>query len=124
MENFRFRFRRNFRLIARCLSDKPSDSDGKTPESKIKGTNIEKKEKKASESTEKIQSLLKMMLEKPKLSQQEYEEQFTVAAVKPRRRKQRDDEIEVKTERIGTCNLNILTYINNYYAYNIHFFKN
>lgn len=99
---FRFRLRRDFRLIARCLSDKPSDSDGKAPENKIKDTSSsENKEKRASESTEKIQALLKLMLEKPKVSQQEYEEQFTVAAERPRRRKQRSDEIEVKTEKIG-----------------------
>lgn len=41
------------------------------------------------------------MLEKPKVSQQEYEEQFTVAPERPRKRKQRSDEIEVKTEKIG-----------------------
>lgn len=101
---FRFRFRRNFRLIARCLSDKPSDSDGKAPENTIKEKKTkDTKDKKASESTEKIQALLKMMLEKPKISQQEYEEEFTVAAERPKRRKQRPDEIEVKTEKIGNC---------------------
>ncbi|XP_026319337.1 28S ribosomal protein S31, mitochondrial [Hyposmocoma kahamanoa] len=97
----RFRFRRDFRLIARSLSDKPSGSDERAPESKIKETNTSvKKEKKASESTEKIQALLKMMLEKPKISQQEYEDQFTVAPERPRRHKQLADEIEVKTEKI------------------------
>lgn len=102
MTFFRFRISRDFRLIARCLSDKPSNSDGKAPESKIKDANTpDTKEKKASESTEKIQALLKMMLEKPKITLQEYEEEFTVASEKPRRRKQRTDEIEVKTEKIG-----------------------
>ncbi|KAJ2948033.1 hypothetical protein O0L34_g9831 [Tuta absoluta] len=94
----RLRFKRDFRLVVRCLSDKPSDSDGNPTDTDQKTTSVA--EKKAADSTEKIQQLLKsMMTAQPKISESEYEKKFTVA--KDRRRKEKaDDEIERKTEKI------------------------
>ncbi|XP_075976390.1 mitochondrial ribosomal protein S31 [Anticarsia gemmatalis] len=93
----RFRFRRDFRVIARYFSDKPSDNDGKAPEAAPKAPEPQKK---ASESsTEKIQELLKLMMSEPKIKESEYKDKFTTAPNVPRRRKQKDV-IEVKTEQI------------------------
>ncbi|KAI8438890.1 hypothetical protein MSG28_011223 [Choristoneura fumiferana] len=52
----RLRFKRDFRLIVRCLSDKPSEGDGKLPETQKK---IKDNEKETESSTDKIQALLK-----------------------------------------------------------------
>ncbi|KAM3967515.1 mitochondrial ribosomal protein S31 [Aphomia sociella] len=90
----RLRFKRDFRLIVRCLSDKPSDGDEKFPEIK---TNPEKK---SDSNTEKIQELLKLMMSEPKISESEYREKFVTAPEIQRKRKQKADEIEVKTEKI------------------------
>ncbi|XP_049882985.1 28S ribosomal protein S31, mitochondrial [Pectinophora gossypiella] len=92
----RLRFRRDFRLVARCLSDKPSD-DGKPPKPENQPKTPEA-QKKATD-TEKIQQLLKSMLTaKPVISDDEYSKKFTVAP--ERKRKQKPDEIERKTEKI------------------------
>ncbi|KAH9628373.1 hypothetical protein HF086_015903 [Spodoptera exigua] len=91
----RLRFRRDFRLIVRCLSDKPSDGDGKVPESKEKPAVTQKSSENA---TEKIQELLKLMLAEPKIKESEYKDKFATAPVIQRRKK--GDEIEVKTEKI------------------------
>ncbi|KAL0901214.1 hypothetical protein ABMA27_006516 [Loxostege sticticalis] len=92
----RLRFgKRDFRLITRCLSDKPSDNDGKSPENKPEV----QAPKKISSETEKIQELLKKMLAEPKISEKEYREKFATAP-EARRRKPKADEIEVKTEKI------------------------
>ncbi|XP_035452973.2 28S ribosomal protein S31, mitochondrial [Spodoptera frugiperda] len=91
----RLRFRRDFRVIVRCLSDKPSDGDGKAPESKSKPAVTQKSSENA---TEKIQELLKLMLAEPKIKESEYKDKFATAPVIQRRKK--GDEIEVKTEKI------------------------
>ncbi|KAJ8736082.1 hypothetical protein PYW08_006738 [Mythimna loreyi] len=91
----RLRFRRDFRLIVRCLADKPSDSDGKAPESKAKPAEPQKSSDNA---TEKIQELLKLMMAEPKIKESEYKDKFASAPVIQRKKK--SDEIEVKTEQI------------------------
>ncbi|XP_063826827.1 small ribosomal subunit protein mS31 [Ostrinia nubilalis] len=88
--------KRDFRLITRFLSDKPSDNDGKAPENKPE----EQETKKISSETEKIQELLKKMLAEPKISEKEYREKFATAPEIPRWRKPKADEIEVTSEKI------------------------
>ncbi|XP_045490821.1 28S ribosomal protein S31, mitochondrial [Colias croceus] len=88
----RLRFKPEFRILTRCLSEKPPEHDGKIPEIKSK-----KEEKKDDSSTEKIQALLKQMLAEPKISQKEYSEKFTVA---PERKRREPDVIETKMEKI------------------------
>ncbi|KAJ8735815.1 hypothetical protein PYW07_007435 [Mythimna separata] len=91
----RLRFKRDFRLIVRCLADKPSDGDGKIPESKPKPAEPQKSSDNA---TERIQELLKLMMAEPKIKESEYKDKFASAPVI--QRKKRSDEIEVKTEKI------------------------
>lgn len=91
----RLRFRRDFRLIVRCLSDKPSDSDGKVPEVQPKAAEPQKSSDNA---TEKIQELLKLMMAEPKIKESEYKDKFATAPVVQRKKK--GDEIEIKTEQI------------------------
>ncbi|XP_038207860.1 28S ribosomal protein S31, mitochondrial [Zerene cesonia] len=88
----RLRFRAEFRILTRCLSEKPPEHDAKIPE--IKSKNNESKD---DSSTEKIQALLKQMLAEPRISQKEYSEKFTVA---PERKKREPDVIESNTEQI------------------------
>ncbi|XP_072939952.1 uncharacterized protein mRpS31 [Epargyreus clarus] len=90
----RLRFKRDFKLFVRCLSEKPPENDGKIPEKKdLKATT-----EKTDSHTEKIQALLKSMLAEPKISETEYREKFTTAPERPRKLK--SDKIEVKTEKI------------------------
>ncbi|XP_060805397.1 small ribosomal subunit protein mS31 [Amyelois transitella] len=92
----RFRLRRDFRIVSRYFSDK-SDSDENISQINKKSQDVNKKK---DENTEKIQELLKSMMAQPKISESEYREKFATAPDIPRRRKQRPDEIEVKTEKI------------------------
>ncbi|XP_053612436.1 small ribosomal subunit protein mS31 [Plodia interpunctella] len=92
----RIRVRRDFRLIARYFSDK-SDGEEKLPQINKKTQDGPKKQE---DSTEKIQELLKLMMAQPKVSDNEYSEKFVTAPSIPRRRKQKSDEIEVKTQKI------------------------
>lgn len=79
----RLRFRRDFRLIVRSLSDKPDDD--KVPNIKPKEPAASKKS--SENATEKIQQLLKSMLAEPKISEKEYAEKFATAP-DPRRKKE------------------------------------
>lgn len=88
--------RRDFRIIARFLADKPSDSDGKAPELKPKA---KEPQKAADSSTEKIQELLKLMMAEPKIKESEYKEKFVTAPQIDRKR--RTEKVEVTTEKIG-----------------------
>ncbi|XP_059051129.1 small ribosomal subunit protein mS31 [Achroia grisella] len=90
----RFRFKRDFKFITRCLSDKPIDGEDKTPEIKANP------EKKTDSNTEKIQELLKLMMAEPKISESEYREKFATAPDVLKNRKQKTDVIEAKTEKI------------------------
>ncbi|XP_014368746.2 28S ribosomal protein S31, mitochondrial [Papilio machaon] len=93
----RLKFKRDFRLIVRCLSETPPEKDGKVP-------NIEKKDDKVQNKsnsenpTEKIQALLKSMMAAPKISESEYKEKFTVAP--ERKRKPKGDDVEKNTQKI------------------------
>lgn len=80
------------------MSDKPSDNDGKVPEVK---PNAEEPQKSSDNATEKIQELLKLMMAEPKIKESEYKDNFARAPVIQRKKK--GDEIEVKTEQIGTA---------------------
>lgn len=91
----------------RYLSDKPSDNDGKAPEPKAEVPDSRKK----MSDTEKIQELLKKMMAEPKISEKEYREKFATAPEIPRKRKQKPDEIEVKTEKIGKISYLIFYFI-------------
>ncbi|KAJ0182315.1 hypothetical protein K1T71_001684 [Dendrolimus kikuchii] len=93
----RLKFRNDFRLFTRCLSDKPFDNDGKVPE--VKSQDEEKRNKASDASKEKIQELLKSMLAEPKISESEYRAKFSSAPDLSQRRKKKD-ELEVKTETI------------------------
>lgn len=92
---YRFRFRRDFRIIARFFSDK-SDGDGKPTEAKAEAPDTKKKN---DSNTEKIQELLKLMMAEPKISEEEYRKKFATAPDIPRRKK--SDDVEVKKEKIG-----------------------
>ncbi|CAH0592840.1 unnamed protein product [Chrysodeixis includens] len=92
----RLRFRKDLRPMVRYLADKPSDNDGKVPESEPVAKTPQKTSDKAS--TEKIQELLKLMMAEPKIKESDYKHQFATAPVIPRRRKR--DEVEVTTEKI------------------------
>ncbi|CAK1540275.1 unnamed protein product [Leptosia nina] len=83
---------REIRVFVRLLSEKPPENDNKMPE--IKRRNSEQND---DASKEKIQELLKKMMMAPKISQQEYEEKFTLA---PERKIPEPGEYEVKTEKI------------------------
>lgn len=101
---FRLRFRRDFRLVVRCFSDRPTDNDGKIPDETIKNERSKKpgttSQSDSEKATEKIQELLKSMMSGPKFDESEYRAKFTTAPDINRRRKQKD-EIEIKTEKIG-----------------------
>ncbi|XP_021185601.3 small ribosomal subunit protein mS31 [Helicoverpa armigera] len=90
----RLRFRKDFRLIVRCLADKPSDGDGKALESKAAPA---KPQKSSDNATEKIQELLKLMLAEPKIKESEYK-QFATAPTIERRKK--GDGTQVTKEKI------------------------
>ncbi|XP_030022148.1 28S ribosomal protein S31, mitochondrial [Manduca sexta] len=90
----RLRLKRDFRVIIRYFSDKPTDN-GKTPEISPKS---QEQSNKKDVATEKIQELLKSMMAQPTIDEAEYREKFATAPGRPRRPK--DDEIEVKTEKI------------------------
>ncbi|CAG9581762.1 unnamed protein product [Danaus chrysippus] len=90
----RLRIRQDFKYFMRCLSDKVPEHDAGIPEIKTKNA---KDQKKSSDATDKIQSLLKSMMAEPKISDSEYRERFTTAP--ERRKKQKADE-EVKIEKI------------------------
>ncbi|XP_061709365.1 small ribosomal subunit protein mS31 [Cydia pomonella] len=92
----RLRFKRDFRVILRCLSDKPSDGDGKKPEQQ--SNSVAKKEKQTDSSTDKIQALLKSMMSEPLSKEVEYRANF--ASAPDVRRQRKNDEIEVKEEKI------------------------
>lgn len=94
---FRLRCKRDFRIILRCFSEKPTD-DGKLPETQPK--HQEEKNKISTNATEKIQELLKSMMAEPKISEAEYRERFATAPDIPKRQKQ-EDEISVKMEKMG-----------------------
>ncbi|KOB69105.1 Mitochondrial ribosomal protein S31, partial [Operophtera brumata] len=88
------RFRRDFRLFVRCLSDKPTD-DGKVPEIEAKDTTAVKKS--SENATEKIQELLRSMLAAPTITEKEYAQKFATA---PDPRRKNKDVLETKTEKI------------------------
>lgn len=90
----RLKFRKDLRVIARCLSDKSKDNDGKPQVIQ----DAKKKTVKNDPATEKIQELLKSMMAPPKISEAEYREKFATSP--DTRRSKQADEIEVKTEKI------------------------
>ncbi|XP_073957328.1 mitochondrial ribosomal protein S31 [Choristoneura fumiferana] len=91
----RLRFKRDFRLIVRCLSDKPSEGDGKLPETQKK---IKDNEKETESSTDKIQALLKSMMNQPLTREAEYRSNF--ASAPDIRGQRKRDNTEVKTEKL------------------------
>lgn len=97
---FRLKFRTDFRLFTRCLSDKSFDNDGKMSDIKVKDEETSSKKDKSSEAKEKIQELLKSMLAEPKISESEYRAKFSTAPDLSHRRKKKD-ELDVKIENIG-----------------------
>lgn len=97
---FRLRFKRDFRVIVRCLSDKPSEGDGKLPKTQKENKDDEKE---SESSTDKIQALLKSMMNQPLTRETEYRANFTSAPDIRGQRKR--DRSEVKAEKIGNQNL-------------------
>lgn len=96
---YRLRYKRDFRLFVRCLSDKPTD-DGKVPEIEAKQPTAAKKS--SENATEKIQELLKSMLAAPKISEKEYAQKFATA---PDPRRKNKDMLGAKTEKIGKLSI-------------------
>ncbi|CAG9135912.1 unnamed protein product [Plutella xylostella] len=102
MLSTRLALRRDFRIFTRCLSDKSSDADGKLPDVKKGKKALENSDKNDDSiaKTEKIQNLLKNMMVENKLKDNEYREMFATAPEVRKKRQQKPDEIEVKTEQI------------------------
>ncbi|XP_041975837.1 28S ribosomal protein S31, mitochondrial [Aricia agestis] len=90
----RLRVKPRLSYYIRCVSDKPPAKDGELPNTEPEKP---KDDKNFKSSTEKIQNLLKSMLEKPVISENEYRDKFTTA---PERKRKQSDIIHAKTEKI------------------------
>ncbi|KPI95103.1 28S ribosomal protein S31, mitochondrial [Papilio xuthus] len=87
------KFKRDFRLIVRCLSEKPPEKDGKVPNVEDKNDKVQNKSN-SENPTEKIQALLKSIMAAPKIS----EKKLTVAP--ERKQKPKVDDTERNTQKI------------------------
>ncbi|XP_068626748.1 small ribosomal subunit protein mS31 [Battus philenor] len=96
----RLRFKRNFKVFVRYVSEKPPEDDKQLLENKVKDDKAQNKNPDTASQTEKIQALLKSMMSAPKISENEYRAKFTTASEIPKKPKLVDDEIERKSEKI------------------------
>ncbi|GBO99287.1 hypothetical protein EVAR_549_1 [Eumeta japonica] len=99
----RLQFRRNQIGLFRRFSDNASNSDDNELKQKLDNATKEtKKNKVNSTNIDRIQELLKSMMQETKFKEEEYKTKFATAPVVPSKRKQKPDEIEIKTEKIET----------------------